>query len=91
MLHSKVRLIPNLSTTAPKRRFDEELTLQRYFKGINYWGSNYPDLQMVLDVLVQQFYYSKRAAYRILSSGNGIFWKSDPFPALTDFKSKSTA
>ncbi len=73
MLHSKVRLIPNLSTTAPKRRFDEELTLQRYFKGINYWGSSYSDLQMVLDALMQQFHYSKSCAHRILTNGDGIF------------------
>ncbi len=73
--HSKVRLIPNLSVTALKRGVDKELALWHCLKASNYWVSGRLDLQMAIDALMQQFYYLKSAAYRILSSGDGIFWE----------------
>ena len=90
MLHSKVRLIPNLSTTAPKRRFDEELTLptlkasttgvattliSRWFQTPSYNNST---IRKVV-----------RAGF--LLTGTAFSGESDPFPALTNFKLESTA
>ncbi len=72
---SKVRLIPNLSIVALKRRLGKELALWYCLRAINYWGSGRLDLQMAIDALMQQFYYSKGTACRILSSGDGIFWE----------------
>ena len=71
---STVRIIPRLSIAALQHGLDKELALWYCLRAINFWGSGHLDIQMAVEALVLHFHYSKSAAYRIISSGDGIFW-----------------
>ena len=49
---------------------------------INQWGSGYLDLEYAVKSLVAEFGYSRSASYRILGSGDGLFWKIQPLRNL---------
>ena len=70
-----IRLVPNLSIAALQRGLDKELAMWYCLRAINYWGSGRLELQMTIDALTLWFHYSKSIAYRILGSGDGIFWE----------------
>ena len=69
-----IKLAPKLSIAALKTNIDRELTLCYCWRAINYWGSGHLELQIAIESLTLHFHYSKSTAYRILSSGDSIFW-----------------
>jgi len=73
-----VRLVPNLSITALQYKLDKELCMWYSLRAINYWGSGRLELQSAVYALKLWFHYPKSSAYRILDSGNGVFWKIQP-------------
>ena len=70
-----IRLVPNLSIAALQRGLDKELAMWYCLRAINSWGSGHLELQIAVDALNLWFHYSKSTAYRILGSGDGIFWE----------------
>ncbi len=77
-----IRLIPYLSIAALKHGLDKELAMWYCLRAINYWGSGHLALQVAIEALVLNFHYSKSTAYRILSSGEGIFWEKRPVKGI---------
>ncbi len=69
-----IRLIPNLSIAALQHGLDKELAMWYCLRAINHWGSGHLEAQIAIKALTLHFHYSKSTAYRILSSGNGVFW-----------------
>lgn len=69
-----IRLVPNLSIAALQHGLGKELALWYCLRAINHWGSGRLDLEYAIRSLVDGFGYSKSAAYRIISSGDDVFW-----------------
>ena len=70
-----IRLIPNLSIAALQHGLAKELAMWYCLRAINHWGSGCLELQMAVEALALHFHYSRSTAYRILSSGDGVFWE----------------
>ena len=70
-----VRLVPGLSLAVLKAHLDKELAMWYCLRAINHWGSGHLGLHMAIEALALHFRYSRSTAYRILSSGDGIFWE----------------
>lgn len=66
-------LYAELCRAAQKSRFDKELCLWYELRRLNYWGSGRLALSDVFNALVPE-HYSRATLYRLLKSGNGIFW-----------------
>ncbi|MFC2067890.1 hypothetical protein ACFLTP_02610 [Chloroflexota bacterium] len=69
-----IRLIPSLSIAAIHHRLDKEISMWYCLRAINHWGSGYLDMSYAVNSLASDFYYSRSTAYRILNSGDGVFW-----------------
>ncbi len=73
-----VRLVSKLSIAALKAKLDKELALWYCLRAINHWGSGRLDLEVAVGGLTSVFDYSRSTAYRILSTGDGIFGEERP-------------
>ena len=83
-----IRLIPNLSVAALKRGLDKELALWLCLRAINYWGSGRLDIEYAVKSLTSSFGYSRSAAYRIISTGDGILWAKRPLKKINRLQIK---
>jgi len=71
-------LVSKPSIAALKAKLDKELALWYCLSAINHWGSGRLDLEDAVGGLTLVFDYSRSTAYRILSTGDGIFGEERP-------------
>ena len=81
-------LVSHLSVATLQHGLDKELALWYCLRAINYWGSGRLELEMAIDALTFWFHYSRSTAYRILGSGNEIFWEKRPLEKINRLQIK---
>jgi hypothetical protein len=70
-----IKLIPGLFIACLKTNADKQLALWYCLRSVNRSGSGTIDLSDALNSLISKFHYSKTTVYRILKTGEGMFWE----------------
>jgi len=69
-----IRLAPQFSVAALKANLGKELSMWYCLRAVNHWGSGRLDMVYAAKSLIADFGYSRSTAYRILDTGDGVFW-----------------
>jgi len=88
MTPKTIRIVPNISIAALQAKLDKQLAMWYCLRAINQWGSGRLDMEYAVKSSVADFGYSRGTAYRILSTGNGIFWDKRPLTKINRLQIK---
>ncbi len=73
-----VRLYPQFCQETLKADKDKEYSLWSVLRAHDSWGQGRLDQSRTVNHLTEEGVYSRRSLYRLLKSGEGIFWGIDP-------------